>query len=76
MKKILVSSIFFLISAIIFSVKYISVSILLAKSDNLDSELIRATFKILPLELTAIYSISFFVGIVFFILGIKEYRRG
>ena len=76
MKKIMVSSIFFLITAILFSTKYISVSILLAKSNNLDSDLFRATFKSLPLELTMIYSMAFFLGIVFFLLGIKEYKRG
>lgn len=75
MKKILVGSIFFLISAILYCTKYISVSIILMKNDSFNSELFKDTFKILPIELTVFYLISFIVGIVFFILGFREYRQ-
>ncbi|MFP7210846.1 hypothetical protein [Bacillus sp. WP8] len=72
MKKIYISGISFLVFAIVFSAKYISASILLAKSDSLSVDMFRDVFDVLPLELTIIYIISFIVGIVFLILGIKE----
>lgn len=76
MKKIMVSSVFFLIASILFSTKYISVSIFLVKSDSLSTDLIKETLKILPFELTMICWIAFLMGIVFLVSGIKEYRRG
>ncbi|MEK3886386.1 hypothetical protein [Bacillus sp. FSL K6-3431] len=75
MKSFLISSMFFIISTILFSTKYISVAIILAKSDNLDSDLFRATFNILPIELTVFCVLSFFIGILFFILGFREYKK-
>lgn len=75
MKNFFIGSIFFLIFSILFSVKYISVSILLSKSDSINVDLIKDTFKVLPFELTLLYSIAFLLGILYFFLGIKEYRR-
>lgn len=75
MKNILISSIFFLIAAILFSVKYIVVSIFLAKSDSLNSDLISETLKTLPVELAVTCWMAFLIGIIFFILGIIKERK-
>lgn len=72
MKKLYVSGICFLVFAIVFSAKYITASILLIRNESLSIDIFRSMFNMIPLEVTVVYFIFLIMGILFFILGLKE----
>lgn len=75
MRSFIVSGILFLIYAVLLSAKYISTSIYISKGDSLNSELFKSVMKSLPAEITIICIVSLVFGFIFFILGIKDYKR-
>ncbi|WP_368931459.1 hypothetical protein [Bacillus pumilus] len=72
MKKLYVSGICFLVFAIVFSAKYITASILLIRNESLSIDIFRGMFDMIPLEVTVVYFSFLIMGILFFILGLKE----
>ncbi|AVM25298.1 hypothetical protein [Bacillus pumilus] len=75
MKKLYVSGICFLVFAIVFSAKYITASILLIRNESLSIDIFRGMFDMIPLEVTVVYFIFLIMGILFFILGLKEKKE-
>lgn len=75
MRNFIVSGIFFLIYAILLSAKYISASIYVSNGDSLNSEVFKGVLRSLPIEITIISLISLIIGLVFFVLGVKDYKR-
>ncbi|AOZ89435.1 hypothetical protein BK049_12485 [Bacillus xiamenensis] len=75
MKKLYVSGCCFLVFAIVFSAKYISASILLARSDSVSVDLFRGMLDMIPLEVTVVYLLFLIMGILFLVLGLKEKHK-
>lgn len=75
MNKLVCSSLFFLMSVITFSMKYIVVAILLAKSGNIDRTLFVDTLAVLPITINLVAYGTLIIGIVLALWFFKENKK-
>lgn len=75
MHKQLIGSIFFLISGILYSTKYISAAITGASSTVWNEEEYIFYLSLIPNEITIVLYFSLFIGVVYFVWGFLELRK-
>lgn len=75
MNKLVCSSLFFLMSVITFSMKYIVVTMLVSKSDSIDRALFNDTLAVLPITINLVAYGTLIIGIVLALWFFKENKK-